>query len=1738
MIFYELNKQQKVVGMVSSAIVEATLEEAINTAGKLKITTSSKLRNDCYYILFKRPNAETYMCFKILTEIQNNNQVEYTAVESAYDELASYSYIKDIRPQNHNAKQMLTQILSVTRYQVGYVADTPGKTTNFYYKSVLESLQELTNLFELEITFDVVFDANDNQIKRRLVNLYQQQGNRTGKRFEYGDKLLSVTKEQSSEELVTALVGRGSSVQVSEGSDGSPDGYSRKITFADVEWKKASGNPLDKPLGQEFLEDPSATALYGFSDGKPRIGIVEFSNIKDKNELIQATYEKLQELKRPKVSFKAAVTDVGDLALGDTVAIIRHDLQIEYLTRVYKVTHNLLNEQDNTVEFGDSFQSASITNKLSNIQQDVQSARERSESAVQAANGKNTNFYSSSKPSSAIEGDLWYKDLGNGETELYAWHNGNWELVVSTADTTAVERQIEQTKKEFAELDAKTQDLAQTQSEADKRLSDRIESVSSQAMADAQNLTNQLSQAQDTLNAKILDAQSTLDGKISTVSTDLSAKAQVISGIQQDLTAKQKSLDTLSKQSQSQGSAIGTLQSDVTGIKGQYADLSGNVNSLQASASGLQADMKDAKGNISSLQAKASGFEASMKNAQGDIASVQVDVNGLKTTVAGKVDNSTYATFVNQTKEKIELTATKLDNLSVGGRNLVAGTGKPFTMGYGISNTTWEKGKAVLHYDQEGKRTDLQSEILPQYPLPFSQFTLNKDGEYTQSIMVETDATFNKSEQMYFSWFTAQHGHMLQKAKVEKISDKVYRVSSTLKWTKDNAPLRLFDLSSLHRVFLIRTSGTYIAFYNPKLELGTIATDWTPAPEDTDASIADLTSKYSSLKVDTDGIHTQVGEIVKNVDGVKDRVSSAETSINQTKEAIEQKASKTEVDSLSGRVKTAESTLKHTADGLELTNQKLDGLSIGARNWLQGTADFSVKGGLRSNNIDAGNLTYSDYNDKIKMVRISEKTRYGGIYTPWGQAFPNGQLQVGDDYTFSFDAKGTGTFSKVTNEGENKAGLDGVALTSDWKRYSVTGKITALNKAYTIYFRGGYDVYIKCLKIERGTVATDWTPAPEDVDGQLTSLSSRINANSSELSSVYTKITKAKDDAVNTIKSDSKWGALSNIVTNSSFLQTPDGFAQQVSRQVEPKLDGMVNANLLKDTTNTMTKFEKILPYYKLGSYVLTEEDFNKEFTISCLYKGASEAYLEINFEKDKAPLKKIFTTHYKPTGDSQEWITQSFTVPAGAQNVYFYLWANDVKAGSTNYDYVDDRNVAQAKLEYGTKRTMWLPSGEELGTKETTEVINKVIDTADSHERIITNYLTGESSKFKQLANLFNVTVGDSGLTLANDGVLISGKKVHITGQTLIDNASIEGAKIKSLDASQITTGQLDAGKINVINLNASNITTGTIAGANLQLNLNTGYVTFMKGKLHNWDNTVDIDLDNRYLSTADSLGRIMFKGGSISITQPNIFDPDQETPYLQISNSVGSGSFSGGVIVGRDNIAITNSANKDSYFLTSGLTQAKFSGLFSGKSTYAGWQPTVIGGADRGVALVGGAKMPQASSIFAPSKPLLTGSPYIYVGVKPNGIDWWGDRVFIEGDYVHIPSVQRKTTSAGPNVWVAADGALLRSTSAKKYKTNITDAVGFNYGEKLIEMVPKLWIDKAEKENYHKDPKHYARPNFYYGLIADDLDKAGLSKLVRYDKNGEVEGIAYDRIAVALLPVIKGLKDKISKLEEKINE
>ncbi len=100
-------------------------------------------------------------------------------------------------------------------------------------------------------------EINNNGIKDRYIDILPRRGQNAGNRWYIDEKVVFVVKLSIESSPKTALYGRGSSLQTEDG------GFSRKITFADVEWKVSKGDPVDKPLGQELVGDPRALQKYG-----------------------------------------------------------------------------------------------------------------------------------------------------------------------------------------------------------------------------------------------------------------------------------------------------------------------------------------------------------------------------------------------------------------------------------------------------------------------------------------------------------------------------------------------------------------------------------------------------------------------------------------------------------------------------------------------------------------------------------------------------------------------------------------------------------------------------------------------------------------------------------------------------------------------------------------------------------------------------------------------------------------------------------------------------------------------------------------------------------------------------------------------------------------------------------------------------------------------------------------------------------------------------------------------------------------------------------------------------------------------------------------------------------------------------------------------------------------------------------------------------------------------------------
>ena len=281
-----------------------------------------------------------------VTKFKNNNGIaEIEGVHAFFDDMQAYGFIKDKRPTDATVSTALGGILEGSRWQLGVIQSAHSATSNYYYVSRLEAFWDFIEKWNVEFKLRMVY--SDGVIIARYVDIYDQLSADYGKWYEYGDQLLTVEKEEDRQGVYTALIGQG------KGEETEAGGFGRKITFENIEWSIANGDPVDKPLGQEYVELPSATAQYGYSDGTPRVGIVQFDDIIDPSLLLESTYYTLLNNCRPQVQFRAGVDEKGVSELGEIVSIIRDDLNIRYKTRVYKLRRNFLDKMDKEFTFGD-----------------------------------------------------------------------------------------------------------------------------------------------------------------------------------------------------------------------------------------------------------------------------------------------------------------------------------------------------------------------------------------------------------------------------------------------------------------------------------------------------------------------------------------------------------------------------------------------------------------------------------------------------------------------------------------------------------------------------------------------------------------------------------------------------------------------------------------------------------------------------------------------------------------------------------------------------------------------------------------------------------------------------------------------------------------------------------------------------------------------------------------------------------------------------------------------------------------------------------------------------------------------------------------------------------------------------------------------------------------------------------------------------------------------------------------
>ena len=253
----------------------------------------------------------------------------------------SRRYITEQRNRGGTAAGALAKLLDGTRWARGTVDGTAAKDTSFYHQSALASIYDLCDAYALEL--DATVEVSGSQVSRRLVHLRNRLGADTHRRFEYRRDLVSVRRTVSADDVVTRLYGWGKGVEQTDAAGNATGGYSRKISFADVNGGKA------------YVEDADATQRFGLLDAQGRKvaaeGQFEDGDCDDPRELLAETRAQLAKVSQPTVSYEAdvlALARAGFAAegvdVGDSVQIVdtAFDPPLRLEGRVLEVTEELM----------------------------------------------------------------------------------------------------------------------------------------------------------------------------------------------------------------------------------------------------------------------------------------------------------------------------------------------------------------------------------------------------------------------------------------------------------------------------------------------------------------------------------------------------------------------------------------------------------------------------------------------------------------------------------------------------------------------------------------------------------------------------------------------------------------------------------------------------------------------------------------------------------------------------------------------------------------------------------------------------------------------------------------------------------------------------------------------------------------------------------------------------------------------------------------------------------------------------------------------------------------------------------------------------------------------------------------------------------------------------------------------------------------------------------------------------
>ncbi|HHA7465433.1 TPA: peptidase S74, partial [Streptococcus pneumoniae] len=300
----------------------------------------------------------------------------------------------------------------------------------------------------------------------------------------------------------------------------------------------------------------------------------------------------------------------------------------------------------------------------------------------------------------------------------------------------------------------------------------------------------------------------------------------------------------------------------------------------------------------------------------------------------------------------------------------------------------------------------------------------------------------------------------------------------------------------------------------PKIESGTLATDYSEAPEDIEGQISTVESTFkqraNSLEAGvsrlTEGLRTKADISALNVtaENIRQSVKSLET---DTQNKLNQKLSQAEFEVRAGSIR--QEILNATKDKADKTlvvseagklREEFSKMKVGGRNlWIKSKTVGAVIEKLPENHVTGqkecyrlennSTLTFNiepDFSSRLyQKVTFSAWVKYENVVQ--GRNFWN-VFNCFKHYLFRKNSE-TGVQS-----GPDYATLGMYKGSADWKYitftydYSEKTNFDQLKTSLRFNLEGATSgtAWVTGIKVEIGSVATDWSPAPEDADGLIT----------------------------------------------------------------------------------------------------------------------------------------------------------------------------------------------------------------------------------------------------------------------------------------------------------------------------------------------------------------------------------------------------------------------------------------------------------------------------------------------------------------------------------------------------------------------------------------------------------------------------------------------------------------------------